>query len=297
MANFSGVGVAIVTPFNNDGTVDYKGFENVINHIIKGGVNYIVVQGTTGESATLTKKEKQAVLDFAVETIAGRVPVVFGHGGNYTDSLLEGFKSLNLEKVDAILSASPYYNKPTQEGIYQHYKALAEASPKPIILYNVPGRTGSNVAPETTIRLAKEFKNIIAIKDASGSLDQMGYLVKHKPQGFLVLSGDDNLIVPQVAVGADGVISVIANALPARFSKMVHAALNGDAETAREYYKLLYDIIPLLFKDGNPGGVKAVLKMMGVLQSDAVRLPLVPVSKATYDELYRAVSEAGVTLE
>ena len=297
MANFSGVGVAIVTPFNNDGTVDYKGFENVINHIIKGGVNYIVVQGTTGEAATLTKEEKQAVLDFAVDTIAGRVPVVFGHGGNYTDALLEGFKTLNLEKVDAILSASPYYNKPTQEGIYQHYKALAEASPKPIILYNVPGRTASNVAPETTIRLAKDFKNIIAIKDASGSLDQMGYLVKHKPEGFLVLSGDDNLIVPQVAVGADGVISVIANALPEQFTQMVHSALKGDFSTARENYKLFYDIIPLLFKDGNPAGIKAVLKMMKVVSSDAVRLPLIPVPKSTYDELYAAVKEAGVALE
>lgn len=296
MEKFKGLGVALVTPFQQNGNVDYKGFEKLINHTIKGGVDYLVVQGTTGESATLSAQEKQAVLDFAVETIKERVPVVYGHGGNNTKALIEGFKTLNLKGVSAILSVSPYYNKPSQEGIYQHYKALNEASPLPIILYNVPGRTGSNMLPETTLRIAADCNNVIGIKEASGNLDQMGQIIKNRPEGFLVISGDDNLVLPQIAIGADGVISVIANALPKRFSTLVKSALAGDLKTAREFHNLLMDIIPLLFVEGNPAGVKAVLKALGIC-GDTVRLPLVNVSQKTYDSLYRAASEAGVSLE
>lgn len=297
MEQFKGVGVAIVTPFNDDFTVDYVGFGKLINHIIAGGVNYIVVQGTTGEAATLSGKEKQAVLDFAVETVNKRVPVVFGHGGNNTTALVEGLSSLDLSGVDALLSASPNYNKPTQEGIYRHYAALAAATEKPIILYNVPGRTSSNMLPETTLRLAQEFENIIAVKEASGDLDQMTKLIKNKPAGFLVLSGDDNLVVPQLAAGADGVISVLANALPKRFSTMVQAGLGSDFTKAREFHLLFSDIIPALFSHGNPAGVKAMLKLLGVLNSDQVRLPLVTLPKEASDTLYRLISDAGIPIE
>ncbi len=297
MEQFRGVGVAIVTPFNSDSTVDYAGFGKLINHIITGGVNYIVVQGTTGESATLSAKEKQAVLDFALETVNKRVPVVFGHGGNNTSALVEGLETLDLTGVDALLSASPYYNKPTQEGIYQHYAALASASELPIILYNVPGRTSSNMLPETTLRLARDFENVVAVKEASGDLDQLTKLVKNKPNGFLVLSGDDNLIVPQLAAGADGVISVLANALPKRFSTMVHAGLEGDFTKAREYHLLFSDIIPALFAHGNPAGVKIMLKLLGVLNSDQVRLPLVSLPKEAGNELYRLISDVGIPIE
>ena len=297
MEQFKGVGVAIVTPFNEDYSVDYAGFGRLIEHQIAGGIDFLVVQGTTGEAATLTASEKQAVLDFAVETVKGRIPVVFGHGGNNTQQLVEGVTKLNLKGVDALLSASPYYNKPTQEGIYQHYAALAKATELPIILYNVPGRTSSNMSPETTLRLARDFDNIIAVKEASGDLDQMGLLIKHRPKDFLVLSGDDNLVVPQMSIGADGVISVIANALPKRFSDMVHLAADGNYAEASKYYHLFSEIIPCLFKDGNPGGIKSMLQMLGVISSDQVRLPLVTIPEQSREELYRAISEAGIVIE
>lgn len=295
MDRLKGVGIAIVTPFMENGAVDYKAFERLIEHQIAGGVNYIVVQGTTGESATLKLEEKQQVLNYAIEVIKGRVPVVFGHGGNNTQALVDGFKQFDLSKVDAILSASPYYNKPTQEGIYQHYKALAEASPLPIILYNVPGRTASNMTAETTLRLANDFDNIIAMKEASGDLDQMSKIIKNKPENFLVLSGDDALVLPQMSIGADGVISVIGNALPKEFCDLVHSTMNGNWDNARVRHHQLADIIPLLFTEGNPAGVKAVLRMLGIT-SDEVRLPLVKMSKEGSDKLYKAISEAGVTL-
>lgn len=297
MKQFRGLGVAVVTPFNEDCSVDYAGLGKLIEHLIAGGVNYIVVQGTTGEAATLNATEKQAVLDFVVETVSSRIPIVFGHGGNNTQQLIQGLKELNLKGVDALLSASPYYNKPTQEGIYQHYAALANVSKLPIILYNVPGRTSSNMAANTTLRLARDFENIIAVKEASGDLDQMGQLIKNKPEGFLVLSGDDNLVVPQMSIGADGVISVIANALPKRFSHMVNAADSGDFLSAKKLHYVFSDIIPCLFKDGNPAGVKAMLQMLGVLQSDQVRLPLVKIPQESKTNLYREISEAGISIE
>ena len=295
MDRFKGVGVAIVTPFMENGAVDYKSFEKVIEHLITGGVNYIVVQGTTGEAATLTGDEKKQVLKYAIEVVKGRVPVVFGHGGNNTQGLVDGLKDMDLTGVDALLSANPYYNKPTQEGIYQHYKALAEATDKPIILYNVPGRSSSNMSAETTLRLANDFDNIIAIKEASGDLDQMSQIIKNKPEGFLVLSGDDNLILPQMSIGADGVISVIGNAFPAEFTDLVHSTTRGDWDNARVRHHQLSNIIPLLFSEGNPGGIKAALKMLNICE-DTLRLPLVNISEEGYNKLYRAISDAGITL-
>lgn len=277
MKSLRGAGVAIVTPFNEDGSVDFKGFEKLLEHNVNGGIDYIVVQGTTGESATLTQDEKEQVLAFAIDVINGRVPVVFGHGGNNTAALVEGLKHFNLEGVTAILSASPYYNKPTQEGIYQHYKALAESTELPIILYNVPGRTSSNMAPETTLRLARDFDNIVAIKEASGDLDQMGQILKNRPEDFIVLSGDDNLVWPQLALGADGVISVVANAFPRAFRTMVADGLNGNIAMSRKLHNQFMDVIPLLFAEGNPAGIKAVLKQMNICD-DQVRLPLVTIS-------------------
>lgn len=295
MDKLRGLGVAIVTPFDAQKSVDYNAFEKLIDHVITGGVDYIVVQGTTGEAATLNQQEKQDVLSFAVEKINKRVPVVFGHGGNNTQGLIDGFKQIDLTGVDAILSASPYYNKPTQEGIYQHYKALAQASPLPIILYNVPGRTASNMSAKTTIRLAKDCPNIVAIKDASGSLDQMGQIIKNKPDGFIVLSGDDNLVLPQMSIGADGVISVIANAFPNEFADYVNQAANGNYTKARERHLQVMDIIPLLFSEGNPAGVKAALKMQGIIEDD-VRLPLVSISSKGYNALKAEVLKARIEL-
>ena len=291
---FEGVGVAIVTPFKSTGAVDYNALERIVEHIIKGGVDFIVVQGTTGEAATLVHDEKLAVLEFVIEVTKQRVPVVFGYGGNSTHAMTEGLSNYPLDKIDALLVASPYYNKPSQKGIYEHYKALVAATKTPLILYNVPGRTGSNMSAETMLQLAKDFPSIVAVKEASGDLHQMAQLIKHKPEGFSVLSGDDDLVFPQTAMGADGVISVIANAFPRRFSELVKAGREGTVTTAREYHYQFLDVIPLLFKEGNPGGIKALLSMLGIADN-YLRLPLVPISKATYDELYRAASEAGLT--
>lgn len=280
MEKFKGTGVAIVTPFNTDKSVDYNALEKLVNHLIDGGVEYLVVQGTTGESVTLTKQEKEDVLAFVIKINNGRLPIVLGIGGNCTQTVVDTLKNSDLTGVDAILSVSPYYNKPTQEGIYQHYRAVSEASPLPIILYNVPGRTSSNILPQTTLRLARDFKNIIAIKEASGNLEQCMSIIQNKPNDFLVISGDDALVLPFMACGGDGVISVIANAFPRGFSDMTRAALNGDYTTARKLHYQHFEMIHYLFVDGNPAGVKTTLKMLGITGSD-VRLPLVDVSENT----------------
>jgi len=295
MEQLKGVGVAIVTPFAEDGSIDYRGLERLINHQINGGVDYLVLQGTTGESVTVNQSEKQALLAFMHESIRGRVPLVFGHGGSNTQALIDGLEAYDWSKVDAILSVSPYYSKPSEEGIFQHFMALAEAAPKPILLYNVPGRTGSNMSADLTLRLAHGSENIIGVKEASGDLSQLAHVLKSRPDGFLVLSGDDDLVWPQIALGADGVISVIANAFPKQFSALVQACRSGDIDTARRYHFQLMDIIPLLFQEGNPGGIKAVLNMMGIC-GEFVRSPLVPVSESTREALYRAISEAGIPL-
>ncbi|MCB9190541.1 MAG: 4-hydroxy-tetrahydrodipicolinate synthase [Flavobacteriales bacterium] len=284
MKELIGTGVAMVTPFKADGSVNLDQLSKLTNHLVEGGVNYLVVMGTTGESVTLTKQEKADVLNCVLETNAGRLPVVLGVGGNNTAEVCDQLRKLNTNGLTAILSVSPAYNKPTQEGIYQHYKAVSEASPLPIILYNVPGRTSSNMTAQTTLRLAKDFENIVAVKEASGSLDQCTSILKDRPEGFLVISGDDTLSLPIIASGGDGVISVVANALPMEYSELVSASLEGDLKTAQKRQYQLFDLINALFEEGNPAGVKAALKILGVCD-EHVRLPLVPASSALTNKI------------
>ena len=289
-SKFKGTGVAIVTPFLKDGSIDYKSLTKVINHIIKGGVEYVVAMGTTGESVTLSKEEKHLVVAHVVETVDNRVPVVMGLGGNNTQEIISAFKkSSDFKGIDAVLSVSPYYNKPNQRGIYQHYKAISEASHLPIILYNVPGRTSSNIAPDTTIKLAEDFKNIIAIKEASGNIEHCMKIIKYRPKDFLVISGDDTLTLPIIASGGDGVISVVANAFPKDFSEMTRQILAGNVKEAQKLHYKLTDITEQLFADGNPAGVKEALELLNICQAH-VRLPLVRVNKATQNALKEMVS-------
>jgi 4-hydroxy-tetrahydrodipicolinate synthase len=269
-----GTGVAIITPFTKSGSIDFAGLTNVVNHIIKGKAEYIVVLGTTGESATLSKQEKQRVIEHIVSVNKKRVPLVIGIGGNNTSEVIETIEHTDLSPFEAILSVSPYYNKPSQAGIYEHYKAIAQATSKAIILYNVPGRTSSNISAETTLKLAGDFKNIIAIKEASGNLDQCMQIIKYRPKNFLVISGDDNLTLPLLACGADGVISVVANAFPKDFSQMVRLGMHGDVAAARKLHYKTFDITNQLFADGNPGGIKRALELLKICGPD-VRLPLV----------------------
>lgn len=268
--NFTGTGVAIVTPFTTKGDIDFPALTKLVEHLIKGRVEYIVVLGTTGETATLSKEEKQQVIAHIIKATKKRIPLVLGVGGNNTAEIVMQLKKDNLSGFDAILSVSPYYNKPSQEGIYQHYKAIAKASPLPIILYNVPGRTASNITAETTLRLANEFKNIIAIKEASGNIEQCMKIIKYRPDNFLIISGDDNLTLPLIASGADGVISVVANAYPKDFSDMVRFALVHDLKNAQKLHYKLMEITEQLFADGNPGGVKVVLAKRKLLNQPFV---------------------------
>ena len=281
---YRGTGVALVTPFDSESKVDFEGLEKLVNSVIEGGLDYLVVLGTTGETVTLTEKEQAEVTKKVVEVTNKRVPVVLGMGGNNTNAIVESMKSTDLTGISALLSASPSYNKPTQEGIYQHYKTLSENSPLPIILYNVPGRTASNMLVSTTLRLANDFENIIAIKEASGNLEQVMEIIKDAPEGFQVISGDDALTLPIIACGGAGVISVVANAFPKQFSNMVNLCLNADYAEARKIHYSLTETIRLLFVEGNPAGVKAVLKMKGIC-GDAVRLPLVNIGKDTLQKL------------
>lgn len=286
---FKGTGVAIVTPFNKDNSVDYKSLTKLVNHIIKGGVEYVVVLGTTGESVNLTKEEKKQIVKHVVDTVNKRVPVVLGLGGNNTQELVNALKiTSDFAGIDALLSVSPYYNKPNQRGIYEHYKAIATVSPLPIILYNVPGRTSSNMSAETTIKLANDFKNIIGIKEASGSVEQCMRIIKNRPNGFLVISGDDMLTLPIIASGGDGVISVVANAYPKDFSEMTRQILAGNVKNAQKLHYKFIEIIDQLFADGNPGGIKAVLELMGICRA-SLRLPLVPVNKDTQKTIEKLV--------
>lgn len=274
---FRGTGVALVTPFDKSGNVDFKSLENVINHVIKGGVEYVVSLGTTGETPVLSSEEKTAIVKHTVKTVNNRVPVVVGIGGNDTKEVINTIKKFDLKGVDAVLSVSPYYNKPSQRGIYEHYKAIAAVCPLPIIVYNVPGRTMSNITAETTLKLAREVKNIIAVKEASGNMDQIMQIIKNKPKDFLVISGDDLITLPILASGGDGVISVIANAFPQEFSEMTRQSIAGNFEKARKYHYVLDDFTRLIFADGNPAGVKCVLNLMKIA-SPYVRLPLVDVN-------------------
>jgi 4-hydroxy-tetrahydrodipicolinate synthase len=279
-----GTGVALVTPFKEDKSIDFDALDALINFVIEGGVQYIVTLGTTGETPTLSREEKLDIIQATFTFVAARVPVVIGIGGNNTASIIKDIESYPVEKAIAILSASPYYNKPSQEGIFQHYKALAGATTKPIILYNVPGRTGSNISAATTIRLAHEVGSIAGIKEASGNMAQCMQILRDKPQEFMVVSGDDNLALAQIACGMDGVISVAANCFPKDFSLLVQAALNNDFATARIYNNLLLRGFDLLFAENNPAGVKAVLSEMGII-GNHLRLPLVPLSENIHQQV------------
>jgi 4-hydroxy-tetrahydrodipicolinate synthase len=284
MNKFHGTGVAMVTPFQADGQVDYDALKKLIDHLIDGGINYLVSLGTTGESATLSKEEKKQVFAFTAKTVNKRVLLVAGIAGNNTLETVAEIKAFDTTGYDAILSASPHYNKPTQEGIYQHYKAIAEATPLPIILYNVPSRTGTSVNAETTVRLATDFKNIIGIKEASGNFDLLNQLMRDKPEDFLVISGDDPISLPMIAMGAVGVISVVGNALPRQFSDMIKKCLAGDYKGAQPAHYSMIEFTRLMFAEGSPAGVKSALKHLGVC-GDTLRLPLVPVSESAAEDI------------
>ena len=289
-ANFFGAGVALTTPFHKYGTVDFTSLGNLIEHVIDGGIDYVVALGTTSEAATLTEDERKAVLNFVIENVNKRVPIVVGLGGNNTQSITETLKHFDFEGVDAILSVTPYYNKPNQKGLYYHYKALASNSPLPIILYNVPSRTSVNMSAETTLKLAHEFKNIIGVKEASGDLVQIMHIIKDKPKDFLMISGDDPLTDSIVALGGAGVISVTANAYPAEFHRLVKAGLNNKFEEAHKISNSLLDFMDAIFEDGNPSGIKAALSVMGIMKNN-LRLPLVKTNVATHNKIKTFVEE------
>jgi len=276
-STLSGTGVALITPFRSDLSVDYPALERVINHVITSGVEYVVTLGTTGETPTISKKEKIEILEFTYKVVNDRVPVVVGIGGNDTASIIKDLQTFPLANATAILSASPYYSKPSQEGLFQHYKALAEASPLPLLLYNVPGRTGRNIDAATALRLAQEVPNVAGIKEASDDMNQFMQLIKNRPADFLVVSGDDALILPQIACGADGVISVAANTFPKDFANLIRLALAGDFEAARTIHYKLLDGYDMLFEENNPAGVKAFMYEQGFTEN-ILRLPLTPVS-------------------
>lgn len=281
---FAGTGVAIITPFKRDLSIDFEGLEKQIEHLIANGINYLVVLGTTGESVTQTEPEKEELVKFIIEKVNKRIPIVLGVGGNNTQALVNKIKKTDFSQIDAVLSVAPYYNKPTQEGLYQHFKAIAEACPVDIILYNVPGRTCSNINAETTVRLARDFNNIVAIKEASGDFSQVMNIIHEKPKDFIVVSGDDAITLPLMSIGVSGVISVVANAFPKEFSDMVQLALNNKFNEAQEIHYKLLELINCLFIEGNPGGIKATLEILGIIENN-LRLPLVPVSKQTYRKL------------
>jgi 4-hydroxy-tetrahydrodipicolinate synthase len=287
---FRGTGVAIVTPFKNDSSIDFAALGRVVNHVIDGGVNYIVVMGTTGESVTLTKEEKKAIISYVVEVTDNRVPLVIGIGGNSTQEVINCIRHTNFCGVDGILSVAPYYNKPNQRGLIQHFKAIATSSPVPVIMYNVPGRTCSNITSETCIELANECENIVAIKEASGDMAQIMRIIKHKPDNFSVISGDDMMTIPIIASGGSGIISVLANAFPAATSELVSNALKSNFKSAREIHLRYLEMIELLFIDGNPSGVKAMLNIMNICQNN-LRLPLVPVNRTIYTRIQKAIEE------
>jgi 4-hydroxy-tetrahydrodipicolinate synthase len=290
MKRFKGTGVAIVTPFKNDSSIDFSALGRVMNHVIKGGVNYIVAMGTTGETPTLTKDEKQAVISYILETADKRVPVVIGIGGNNTQEVINTIREMELEGVDGILSVSPYYNKPSQKGLFEHFKAIANCTPLPVILYNVPTRTSSNITSDTCLALAGKCENIIGVKEASGDISQVMRIIKGMPENFLVISGDDAMTLPVIAAGGAGVISVLANAYPSECSEMVSNALRSNFKAAREIQFRFLESIELLFADGNPSGIKAFLSAMDLCQNN-LRLPLVPVNKSVNARIQKAVED------
>ena len=291
--NLKGMGVALITPFKEDESVDYEALGRLVDYLLQNGADYLVVLGTTAETPTLTEEEKKKIIELVVTKVRHRIPLVLGVGGNCTKSVVDKLKNDNFEGIDAILSVVPYYNKPSQEGIYQHYKAIAQATELPVILYNVPGRTGVNMTAETTLRLAREFKNIIAVKEASGNITQMDDIIKNKPKDFNVISGDDGITFPLITLGAIGVISVIGNAFPREFSRMVRLALAGDYDSARTIHHRFTELFSLLFVDGNPAGVKSMLSMMGFVEN-RLRLPLVPTRIVTYEKIRNVLHELSI---
>ncbi len=282
--------MAIVTPFKNDSSIDFSALGRVINHVIKGGVNYIVAMGTTGESVTLTKDEKQAIISHVLETVDSRVPLVIGIGGNNTQEVINTIRHTNLTGIDALLSVAPYYNKPTQRGIFQHFKTIATWSPVPVIMYNIPGRTGCNISAETCLELAHNCENIKGIKEASGDLTQIMKIMKGKPENFGLISGDDMLTIPIISAGGIGVISVLGNAFPAACAELVNHALKNNFKLAREIQFRYLEMLELLFMEGNPAGIKAMLSVMNLCQN-TLRLPLVPVSRPTMTRIQKAIEE------
>lgn len=281
---FKGLGIALVTPFASDGSVDYDVLKNLLDYQLKNGADFFCILATTGETPTLTKDEKQKIKELVVEKVGDKVPILIGCGGNNTADVVNELQTADFSGIDGILSVCPYYNKPSQEGLYQHFKAIAGATNMPVVLYNVPGRTGVNLKAETTVRLARDCENIVAIKEASGSLEQVDEIIKNKPDGFNVISGDDALTFPMIACGAAGVISVIGNALPKEFSRMIRLEMKGEIESARKIHHKFTDLFNLLFVDGNPAGVKAMLHEMGMIEN-VLRLPLVPTRLTTMQKI------------
>ena len=281
---FKGLGIALVTPFASDGSVDYDVLKNLLDYQLKNGADFFCIRATTGETPTLTKDEKQKIKELVVEKVGDKVPILIGCGGNNTADVVNELQTADFSGIDGILSVCPYYNKPSQEGLYQHFKAIAGATNMPVVLYNVPGRTGVNLKAETTVRLARDCENIVAIKEASGSLEQVDEIIKNKPDGFDVISGDDALTFPMIACGAAGVISVIGNALPKEFSRMIRLEMKGEIESARKIHHKFTDLFNLLFVDGNPAGVKAMLHEMGMIEN-VLRLPLVPTRLTTMQKI------------
>jgi len=289
---FKGLGIALVTPFTSDGSVDYDALQRLLEFQLSHGADFICLLGTTAETPTLTAEEKQKIRNLVVERTAGRVPLLMGCGGNCTQAVINELKSTDWTGIDGVLSVCPMYNKPSQEGLYQHFKAIAEASPVPVVLYNVPGRTGVNMTAETTLRLARDCENVVAIKEASGNITQMDDIIKNKPANFDVISGDDGITFPLITLGAVGVISVIGNALPAEFSRMVRLALRGEYDPALRIHHKFTELFKLLFVDGNPAGVKAMLSAMGMIENN-LRLPLVPTRLTTMQQISTICHELG----
>ena len=289
---FRGLGIALITPFKTDGSIDFDALDRLVEYQIKGRADFLCIMGTTAETPTLSREEKRLLKEHLVERVAGRVPLLMGCGGNNTAAILDELQNEDWKGIDGVLSVCPYYNKPSQEGLYQHFAAIAKASPVPVVLYNVPGRTGVNMTAETTLRLAREFENIVAIKEASGNITQMDDIIKNKPQHFDVISGDDGITFPLITLGAVGVISVIGNALPAELSRMVRLALRGEYSSSLTIHHKFTELFKLLFVDGNPAGVKAMLSEMGMIQN-VLRLPLVPTRLTTMEKISQIVKELG----
>ena len=290
---FKGLGIALVTPFTADGQVDYKSLKRLLEYQIDNGADFLCILATTGETPCLTQQEKDNITQLVKDVNHGRLPILKGCGGNNTAAIVEELKNSDWTGIDGILSVCPYYNKPSQEGLYQHFKAIADASPLPVVLYNVPGRTGINLKPETTVRLANDCENIVAIKEASGSLEQVDEIIKNKPKRFDVISGDDALTFSMVASGAAGVISVIGNALPKEFSRMIRLEFRGEYEPARKIHHAFTELYSLLFVDGNPAGVKALLHEMGFIE-DQLRLPLVPTKVSTLQKMAEILKDLRI---